>query len=135
MMMNSYFSLSPCHFETKSDEDTEKKVDSASVATALARYDFPVPGGYWLVRYFNQIHLRLSTIQLTPYSRIPFHGLLFPVNNWGKRDGSITASFKASLAASNPATSSHFTLGFSETMAAMQDQLCEERPKGNTDRD
>ena len=38
-------SLSPCHLETRSDEDTEKNVDWASVATALARYDLPVPGG------------------------------------------------------------------------------------------
>ncbi len=38
-------SLSPCHFDTRSDEDTEKNVESASVATAFARYDFPVPGG------------------------------------------------------------------------------------------
>lgn len=27
------FSLSPCHFETKSEEETAKKVESASVAT------------------------------------------------------------------------------------------------------
>jgi hypothetical protein len=39
------FSLSPIHLETRSDDETEKKVESASVATALARYDFPVPGG------------------------------------------------------------------------------------------
>jgi len=39
----------------------EKKVELASVATALARYDFPVPGG--------------------PYKRIPFHGLRFPVKS------------------------------------------------------
>ena len=31
--------------------------------------------------------------------------------------GNITASFKASLAASKPATSSHFTFGFSDTIA------------------
>lgn len=35
-----------------------KKVDSASVATALARYDFPVPGG--------------------PYKRNALHGRRFP---------------------------------------------------------
>lgn len=40
------FSDSPNHFDTKSDDDTEKKVELlASVATALARYDLPVPGG------------------------------------------------------------------------------------------
>jgi len=33
--------------DTKSEEDTEKKVELlASVATAFARYDLPVPGGY-----------------------------------------------------------------------------------------
>lgn len=40
------FSDSPNHFDTKSDDDTEKKVELlASVATALAKYDLPVPGG------------------------------------------------------------------------------------------
>ena len=42
----AYFSLSPSHLETRSEEETEKKVELlASVATALARYDLPVPGG------------------------------------------------------------------------------------------
>uniref|UniRef100_A0A915KKS2 Uncharacterized protein n=1 Tax=Romanomermis culicivorax TaxID=13658 RepID=A0A915KKS2_ROMCU len=42
----SYFSLSPSHLETKSDEDILKNFELlASVATALAKYDFPVPGG------------------------------------------------------------------------------------------
>jgi hypothetical protein len=36
-----------------------KKVESASVATAFARYDFPVPGG--------------------PYRRKALHGLRLPV--------------------------------------------------------
>jgi len=44
---NAYFSLSPSHFDTRSEDDTEKKVElPASVATAFAKYDFPVPGGY-----------------------------------------------------------------------------------------
>ena len=55
------FSLSPIHLDTKSDEETEKKVESASVATAFAKYDFPVPGG--------------------PYNRIPLQGFLLPVKN------------------------------------------------------
>lgn len=43
---DSYFSLSPSHFDTRSEEDTEKNVElPASVATAFAKYDFPVPGG------------------------------------------------------------------------------------------
>jgi len=53
------FSDSPSHFETRSDEEIDKNVElSASVATALARYDLPVPGG--------------------PYKRIPLHGFLLP---------------------------------------------------------
>lgn len=40
------FSDSPNHLDTKSDDETEKKVELlASVATAFARYDLPVPGG------------------------------------------------------------------------------------------
>ena len=55
------FSLSPTYLDTKSAEETEKNVESASVATAFAKYDLPVPGG--------------------PYNNIPFQGLRFPVNN------------------------------------------------------
>ena len=40
------FSDSPNHLLTKSELEIEKNVDLfASVATALARKDFPVPGG------------------------------------------------------------------------------------------
>jgi hypothetical protein len=39
------FSLSPTYLDIKSEEDTEKNVPSASVAHALARNVFPVPGG------------------------------------------------------------------------------------------
>lgn len=39
------FSDSPCHLDTKSDEEIEKKVESHSVAQALARKLLPVPGG------------------------------------------------------------------------------------------
>uniref|UniRef100_A0A336KSM0 CSON014564 protein n=1 Tax=Culicoides sonorensis TaxID=179676 RepID=A0A336KSM0_CULSO len=53
------FSDSPSHLETRSELDTEKKVELlASVATALAKYDLPVPGG--------------------PNNKIPFHGTRFP---------------------------------------------------------
>lgn len=69
----------------------------ASVATALAKYDLPVPGG--------------------PNNKIPFHGIRLPVNKCGNLIGNITASFNASLAASKPATSDHFTFGFSITIA------------------
>lgn len=55
----TYFSLSPSHLDTRSEDEMEKNVELlASVATALARYDFPVPGG--------------------PKSKIPLHGVLFP---------------------------------------------------------
>lgn len=44
--MGTDLSLSPSHLETRSEEDTEKNVELfASVATAFARYDLPVPGG------------------------------------------------------------------------------------------
>jgi hypothetical protein len=44
--LRTSFSDSPSHFDTKSDDETEKKVELfASVATAFARYDLPVPGG------------------------------------------------------------------------------------------
>mmetsp|Transcript_128596 Transcript_128596/g.191604 ORF Transcript_128596/g.191604 Transcript_128596/m.191604 type:complete len:262 (+) Transcript_128596:462-1247(+) len=91
------FSDSPCHLEIKSALLTEKNVESASVATALARYDFPVPGG--------------------PNNRIPLKGRRFPVKSCGKRVGRITVSFKLSFAFSRPATSSHLTFGFSDTIA------------------
>ena len=56
------FSDSPNHLLTRSLLDTEKKVELfASVATALAKYDLPVPGG--------------------PNNKIPFHGFRFPENN------------------------------------------------------
>merc|ERR1711871_1790118 len=47
-MLNRFFtslSDSPCHFDTRSEEETAKNFASASVATALAKYDLPVPGG------------------------------------------------------------------------------------------
>mmetsp|Transcript_11955 Transcript_11955/g.21720 ORF Transcript_11955/g.21720 Transcript_11955/m.21720 type:complete len:221 (-) Transcript_11955:192-854(-) len=90
-------SLSPCHLLTRSAEETAKKVELASVATAFAKYDLPVPGG--------------------PYNRIPLNGRRFPVNNCGNRVGRITVSFSDSFARSRPATSSHFTSGVSVTMA------------------
>mmetsp|Transcript_126276 Transcript_126276/g.188443 ORF Transcript_126276/g.188443 Transcript_126276/m.188443 type:complete len:253 (-) Transcript_126276:90-848(-) len=94
------FSLSPRYFETRSEEAIERKHESASVATALARYDLPVPGG--------------------PYKRIPLHGLRLPVKSWGNRMGRITASLRDSFATSSPATSSQWTFGFSLTIALMR---------------
>lgn len=92
------FSLSPTYLLMRSEEETEKKVPSASVAHALAKKVLPVPGG--------------------PYNRIPFHGFLLPVNISGNLIGKITASLRAFLAFSSPETSSHFTLGFSETIVS-----------------
>ena len=60
------FSDSPSHLETRSLEETLKKVLSASVATALARYDLPVPGG--------------------PYSRMPLQGFRLP---GGQQQGTL----------------------------------------------
>lgn len=92
------FSDSPSHLESRSDELTEKKVELlASVATALAKNDLPVPGG--------------------PYNKMPRHGCRFPVNKCGNLIGRMTASFSDSLAFSNPATSLHLTFGFSITIA------------------
>lgn len=43
---SAYFSLSPCHFEIKSADETDINVELlASAATALAKCDLPVPGG------------------------------------------------------------------------------------------
>ena len=67
----------------------------------------------------------------TPYNRIPFQGRRFPVKSCGNRAGKMTASFSASFAASNPATSSHFTLGFSVTTAAVYHH-CPETHNVNT---
>ncbi|KAG5459278.1 MAG: hypothetical protein BJ554DRAFT_338 [Olpidium bornovanus] len=48
---------------------------------------------------------------------MPFHGVRLPVKRWGNLTGRITASLSASLAPSSPATSSHLTLGFTESTA------------------
>lgn len=85
---------------TRSLELTLKNVLLASVATALARYDLPVPGG--------------------PYSRIPLQGVRLPVNRWGNLMGRITASLSDALAPSRPATSSHLTFGFSDKIAPVR---------------
>ena len=82
----------------RSEEETEKNVPSASVAHALAKKVFPVPGG--------------------PYNRIPFQGFLLPVKISGNFIGKTTASFREFLAFYNPDTSSHLTLGFSVTIAS-----------------
>ena len=114
-MMAGFFSLaisksdftrrsdSPIHFDIRSEELTEKKVASASVAHAFARNDLPVPGG--------------------PYSSIPDQDLRASSKNWGNLVGRMTASWRAALASSRPATSVHFTFGFSVTMAPDKESL------------
>ena len=63
-----YLSLSPSHLDTRSDEDTDIKVELfASVATALARYDFPVPGGCKKVLF----HISQPCLTLTVNSQYP----------------------------------------------------------------
>jgi hypothetical protein len=93
------FSLSPTYLLIRSDEDTEKKVPSASVAQALARKVLPVPGG--------------------PYIRIPFQGFLLPVKIYLNLIGRMTAYFKAFFAFYNPLTSYHLMFGFSVTIASV----------------
>lgn len=102
----AYFSESPSHFEIKSDDVTDKN-DAllASVATAFANCVLPVPGGYST--------LKSHTLKITPNNKIPLHGLLVPVNNWGNFDGKIAASWSDCFAASKPAISSHFISSFS----------------------
>jgi len=107
------FSDSPIHLETRSLLLTAKKVLSASVATALARYDLPVPGGPYSR---NPLHaLRLPGVAMTEgvwrqlaeaTVRVHRHGCV-PVKNCGNLTGKMTASFNAALAESRPATSSH----------------------------
>lgn len=70
----TYFSLSPSHFDMRSEEETEKKVELlASVATALAKYDFPVPGG--------------------PNNRMPLHGVRLPENTACRSNGGYMTSY------------------------------------------
>lgn len=64
----------------------------------MAKNVLPVPGG--------------------PYIKIPFQGLRLPVKISGNLIGRITASFKEFFAFYNPDTSSHFTFGFSVTIAS-----------------
>ena len=46
----------------RSEDDMDRKVDLASVATALARYDFPVPGGWMMNEEIQEIRIeRLSS--------------------------------------------------------------------------
>lgn len=87
------FSESPTYLDMMSAELTEKKAAFDSVAQALAKKVFPVPGG--------------------PYKSTPFHAFLAPMNMLGNFKGMRTETMSCSLAYSSPAMSSHFMLGFS----------------------
>lgn len=41
----TYISPSPSHIDMRSEEETGRKVDLASVGKAVAMRDLPVPGG------------------------------------------------------------------------------------------
>ena len=87
------FSESPTYLDIMSAELTEKNTALDSVAQALARNVFPVPGG--------------------PYNKTPFHSFLAPINIEGNLSGTRTDTINYSLAYSSPAMSSHLTLGLS----------------------
>lgn len=136
-----YLSDSPIHFDTRSDDETEKKVELASVATALARNDLPVPGGPYSKMPFQGVRLpnnlfgrkqkKSRTKWVSNGRRSCGHRFIhwfpwidqLPVKRWGNLMGRMTASFNDSLAASNPATSDHFTLGFSVRIAEVRAPL------------
>ena len=63
---------SPTNLEIKSDDETEKKVPSHSVAQAYAKKVLPVPGG------FNWIIIIMIIMIITPYKSIPNQGFLAP---------------------------------------------------------
>lgn len=87
------FSESPTYLDMMSAELTEKKSALDSVAHALAKNVFPVPGG--------------------PYKRTPFHAFLGPIKMLGNFNGMRTETINCSLAYSSPAMSSHHMFGFS----------------------
>lgn len=81
----------------RSAEETEKNLALAIVAHALAKKVFPVPGG--------------------PYSKIPFHGCVFPPLKMNPNYRGITkASYSTFLGSFRPAMSSSYTLGLSYTI-------------------
>lgn len=89
----TYLSDSPTYLDIISLADKAKKTASDSVAHALAKNVFPVPGG--------------------PYNKIPHQGYLIPIKIDGNFIGTITANINYSLAYSNPAISFHLIFGFS----------------------
>lgn len=98
------FSDSPCHLEIRSALLIEKNVESASVATAFARNDFPATiknkielqtrkcGGNNDTNQSkrSKFHLPIVPVPGGPKSNIPLNGRRFPVNSCGKRVGKIT---------------------------------------------
>ena len=67
IFFSSHFSLSPSHLETRSDDDIARNVELfASDATAFAKKDFPVPGGYNVSIYLFHAHLRARAMRIYP---------------------------------------------------------------------
>ena len=85
------FSPSPTHFEVRVLAEILIKVDLHSAAIALPSKVFPVPGG--------------------PKNITPLGGALIPLKMSGLYIGHMITSFIVFLANSNPAISSHDTLG------------------------
>lgn len=72
------FSDSPTYLDIISLAESAKKTASDSVAQALAKKVFPVPGG--------------------PYRRMPLQGYLIPTKTEGNFIGTITANMSCSFA-------------------------------------
>lgn len=86
------FSPSPTHLLVKVDAEIDKNVDFDYAAIAFPSKVLPVPGG--------------------PKNITPLGGALIPVKISGLSIGHIIISWMIFLAFSNPAISSHFTLGY-----------------------
>lgn len=100
------FSESPTYLDMMSEGETLKKAALFSVAHALAKKVFPVPGG--------------------PYKRIPVQGCLSPLKISGNFSGKTIVPFSSFFALVKPITSSHFTFGDSASyMSATWSSLSE----------
>ena len=112
---------------TRSEDDTAKKVDSASVATACDAHDACLklihhrtvrseqgasehcqqPCNLGLLQDCHTLARYDLPVPGGPNSSSPLQGFRLPVKNCGNFTGRMTASLSASFAPSNPATSSH----------------------------
>ena len=65
----------------RSDEETLKNVELlASVATALARYDFPVPGGYEEDMYLMNMNMYISTDTIASLHNISIYCIYYIIH-------------------------------------------------------